>query len=173
MKVIKRGIYILTFIIALFIINVNVKAYDIFVTSHSGTYTEKEIFEEFSKVENFNINEYKNIYCTVSGTYGYCYALTDDTVSSLTYINYALSINETDNCGYYYILLERNDISKQKSLYRSCSYNNGQLTSISSKSSSNFNFNFFSDSDNSNYNKLDFSSYLIPEEEKPDLEITI
>ena len=173
MKAIKRGLYIAIFIISLFIINTNVKAVDIFTTTHSGVYTEKELYDEFSKVEGFNINEYKNIFCSSSGSYGYCYALTDNTANSLTYIDSVLRISETDNCGYYFVLLEKTYISNQLSTYRTCSHNDGRLVSPNNHTKSNFNFNFLSDTYNETYNVLDFSSYMSPEEEKEELEITI
>ena len=177
MKVIKRGLYIIIFIISLFIININAKAYNIYVDHNDITYTEENIYQEFSKIEGFNINKYPNIYCTKNiydtATMN-CYAFSKDIIFiENTNSSDLLISKEIENCNYYHLYFHKVHYNDNYGLLRECSFNSYNVIRWNNYTYSNFDFNVFDESTNLKYNKLDFSPYMLEEEEKVELEITI
>ena len=74
MKGIKRGLYIVVFIISLFIINITAKAYTI-LENDTVTINEEFIYNNLSTIDGFDIKEHSKIFCRISSNYLYCYAL--------------------------------------------------------------------------------------------------
>ena len=186
MKSIKRGLYIITFIISLFAINTNIKAYDINFTDDI-TINEDYIYEKFIEVfPDFNIEEYPNILCDISlisssGKVLKCYAFNNYAIENFVYVANTPSSSYTQlqlsttfdrSLGKYYMLgyypeLNKNQYSSYQNYFSLSSINitkNQQFT--------NFELTGIDDEINSVVNVLDFSAYTgIQEPEEPEINI--
>lgn len=187
MKAIKKGLYIITLIISLFIINNKAKAYDI-PFSTDFTFNEDYIYERFIETwPDFDIKEYSNIHCSIgssnNGVSGFkCYAFNSYTIENLNYlgiigINNRFQLNDTADASktkhYYFFYLPSTNSYVQKKINNSLS----DIIYISNnKSFTNFDLPGFDDSKNASFNLLDFNKYInpvVPEEpeEVPEIEI--
>ena len=99
MKVIKRGLYIITFIISLFIINNK-----IFAFSDDYILTEEDIYNLVSK-QNIDLDLNPNIFCYLSSERMKCYFFDDDVSNNIviteTYSGYLIE-NSIDTSLTFY-----------------------------------------------------------------------
>lgn len=182
MKAIKKGLYIITLIISLFIINSNIKAFEIDLKDNVFM-NEDDIYEKFIEYyPDFNINEYPNIICDNSqnsGRYLNCYAFNNYTVENFIYTpkslgNVSITLKDTFDINlapFYYFVYDPHTNTKTQGFY-------GKYLTISQLYIKktyhfiNFELKGLDETLNSYYNKLDFSKYLQPQEpEVPELEI--
>lgn len=167
MKAIKRGLYIALFIMSLFIINVNVKAFDLF--EYNGiTYTEKELLDDFSQIDGFDKEINTNFHCRLSFGTWYCYSFTDEQVNNFYYSSdkYVKTSISGGDCNYYY--LQYSSFGFTSSI-KSCI--NSFFLDISDTIYSNYNFHLLTDEENEKINVLNFNFDEV--EEKEELEVTI
>ena len=186
MKFKKIGLYITIFIISLFIINTNIKAYDINFTDDI-TINEDYIYEKFIEVfPDFNIEEYPNILCDISmsGSLGKiitCYAFNNYAIENFVYVankplngytQLQLSRTFDRRLGKYYLLGYYPESNKnQYSLYNS-SFSINSITIYKNQQFTNFELIGIDDLINSVVNVLDFSAYLgVEEPEEPKINI--
>ena len=172
MNFLKKTLLLFTLVISFFLINANVKAYDIFNTTYKGMINEKDIYETFLTDVTFNPSSHKYIYCTASSQtsyYLYCFALTEDAKNNLVLNEEKINIIGFSGCEYYTF-----NISKTNSTYLRYNHNycssSISITYYPDYILSNFDFPFLSSSENKNINVLNFN---FDEEESKELEITV
>jgi len=172
MKGIKRGLYIVVFIISLFIINITAKAYTI-LENDTVTINEEFIYNNLSTIDGFDIKEHSKIFCRISSNYLYCYALSNE----VSFSKYNVKFLQCNNL---------NSVSNLKIFMFSYNISNNTFTTNTLTLSYQFNPNFkdspfysnfkdfeYENDENTHFDVLDFSKYMSSQEEPVNPEINI
>lgn len=168
----KKIFLIFTFSLLFLFVN-RVSATDMFY-NNSILYNEDLIYEDFSTIDGYNINNYPNIFCHRSGDSYDCYSLSTDLINSLEYDSlYEMYKIKLEDCHYYYLSRYKYSFDFSITEKRNCSYNNSFISLTTREAYSNFYFNGFTDEQNSLVTKISFSKYITSPEspEEPIYEI--
>ena len=166
MKGIRRLSYVLIFIISLFVINIKISAISLEEINEEYIY-ENYVQKLEETYEEFDINNYSNVVCDYyisSSSSLRCKFYSIDDMDKFTYtINYtSVYFNKIEDFKYYSVNFDGTEFKP----------------SIKSASTSAINLNNYIIFSNiytdviTDFRSLDFSSYLSPEEEVKELEIT-
>lgn len=157
MKKIKIGLAFFSLLISIFFIN-NVKAY-VIETYVDIVYDEEYIYNGFSQIDGFDINNYSKIFCYIIRSAPkqdlYCYAFVNDIVFTRVNSN-TFDINSSPNISYY---MHHTYYGKLKEFV----YKNTKITfsnDLTYSLYSNFDIDFFTEEQNQQMNVLDFSKYM-------------